>query len=144
MTVLSYVTEGVIAAPPDQVFDFCSDLRSELIWNPNAEQVEKLTDGPVSVGTRFRARWSNAGEVIVELVDFERPKSWATRSMARGMEVVFRGTVVGQNGGTRYLARMELTPRGLAWLYAPLALLGMRRQDTTNMRLIKEALESRE
>lgn len=58
------------------------------------------------------------------------------------MEVVFRGTVVGQNGGTRSVARMELTPRGLAWLYAPLALLAMRRQDTTNMRLIKGASES--
>ena len=142
MAVLSYTKQGAIGVAPEEVFDFGSDLRNELVWNPNAEQVEKLADGPVRVGTRFRARWSNAGEVIVEVVEFDRPQSWATRSIARGMEVVFRGTVAAQDDGTRYVGRMELRPRGLAWLYAPFALLAMSRQDVTNMRLIKESLES--
>jgi hypothetical protein len=93
MAVLSYTKQRVIGVAPEEVFNFCSDLRNELVWNPNAEQVEKLVDGPVRVGTRFPARWSNAGEVIVEVVEFDRPQSWATRSIARGMEVVFRGTV---------------------------------------------------
>jgi hypothetical protein len=60
------------------------------------------------------------------------------------MEVVFRGAVSEENGRTRYVARMEVRPRGIAWLYAPLALLAMRRQDITNMRLIKEAVEAAE
>lgn len=144
MAVLSYVVEDVIAASPEEVFDFCSDLRNELVWNPNAVQVEKLTDGPIETGTRFRARWSNVGEVIVELSQFDRPKRWATRSAARGIEVVFRGAVSEEGGKTRYVARMELLPMGMAWLYAPLALLAMRRQDTTNMRLIRETLEASE
>lgn len=144
MAALSYAIEGVIEASPVDVFDFCSDLRNELVWNPNAEAVEKLTDGPVDTGTRFRARWANAGEVIVEVVGFDRPESWATRSIARRMEVLFRGTVDDENGETRYVARMEVRPMGLAWLYAPLAWLAMRRQDATNMRLIKQALESGE
>lgn len=142
MAVLSYVVEDVIAASPVEVFDFCSDLRNELVWNPNAEQVDKLTDGPVGPGTRFRACWANAGEVTVDVSEFDRPKRWATRSIARGMEVVFRGAVSEEDGKTRYMARMEVRPIGLAWLYAPLALLAMRRQDTTNMRLIKEAVEA--
>lgn len=142
MVVLSYATQGVIDAPLSDVFEFCSDLGNELVWNPNAEAVEKLTDGPVSVGTHFRARWANAGEMTVEVVEFDRPKSWATRSDARGMEVLFRGTVSEENGRTRYVTRMEVRPRGLARLYAPLAVLAMRRQDTTNMRLIKEAVEA--
>lgn len=144
MAVLSYVVEDVIEASPVEVFDFCSDLRNELVWNPNAEQVDKLTDGPVGLGTRFRARWANAGEVIVEVFEFDRPKRWATRSVARGMEVVFRGAVSEENGRTRYVARMEVRPRGLAWLYAPLALLAMHRQDITNMSLIKRAVEAAE
>lgn len=142
MAVLSYLVEDVIAASPVEVFDFCSDLRNELVWNPNAEQVDKLTDGPVGAGTRFRARWANAGEVIVEVSEYDRPHQWATRSIARGMEVIFRGTVSEDDGRTRYVARMEVRPIGLAWLYAPLALLAMRRQDTTNMHLIKEAVEA--
>jgi hypothetical protein len=30
MTALSYSTETVIHRPPEDVFEFCSDLRSEL------------------------------------------------------------------------------------------------------------------
>jgi hypothetical protein len=34
--------EAVIRRPAEDVFDFCSDLRSELQWNPKAKYVEKL------------------------------------------------------------------------------------------------------
>lgn len=144
MAVLTYVVEDVISASPVEVFDFCSDLRNELVWNPNAEQVHMLTEDPVGAGTRFRARWANAGEVMVDVFEFDRPKRWATRSVARGMEVIFQGAVSEENGSTRYVARIQVRPIGLAWLYAPLAALAMRRQDTTNMRLIKEAVEAAE
>lgn len=143
MTFLSYVKQRVIDVSPADAFRFCSDLRNELSWNPNAKQVEKLTEGPVGVGTRFRARWANTGEVVVEVVEFDPPRSWATRSTARGMEVVFRGDVAAETaGGTRYVARIEVQPRGLAWVYAPLALLAMSRQDAINMDLIERTLES--
>jgi hypothetical protein len=143
LTTRSYVKEAVIDVSQAEAFRFCSDLRNEMAWNPNAEQVDKLSDGPVDVGTRFRARWSNAGEVLVEVVEFDPPRSWATRSAARGMEIVSRGEVIADpGGGTRYTAHMEVQPRGLAWIYAPLAVLAMRRQDTINMSLIKQTLES--
>jgi len=51
--------------------------------------------------------------------------------------------VTGLGGGTGYSAQMVLKPKGLARLYAPLALLAMRRQESTNLRLIKETLEAR-
>jgi hypothetical protein len=38
---------------------------------------------------------------------------------------------------------LDLQPSGLAMLYAPLALVAMRRQDVENMRRIRERLESR-
>jgi hypothetical protein len=143
LTIRSYVKEAVIDVSQADAFRFCSDLRNEMAWNPNAEQVDKISDGPVDVGTRFRARWSNAGEVVVEVVEFDPPRSWATRSAARGMETVFRGEVNADPGGsTRYTAHIEVQPSGLAWIYAPLAVLVMRRQDTINMSLIKQTLES--
>ena len=74
MSALSYRTETVIRRPPQDVFDYCSDLRSELQWNPKVNYVEKLTDGPVRVGTRYRARWANSGPTAVEVVQFDRPR----------------------------------------------------------------------
>jgi uncharacterized protein YndB with AHSA1/START domain len=139
---LSYSIETVIRRPAEDVFDFCSDLRSELRWNPKAKYVEKLTDGPVGVGTRYRAQWANSGPTAVEVVQFDRPRSWATHTNARGMGIRFQGTVSDAAPGARYTAYLELQPRRLARLVAPLALWAMRRQDQKNMRRIRQALES--
>jgi hypothetical protein len=139
----AYHTETVIRRSPEEVFEFCSDLRSELQWNPKVKYLEKLTDGPVGVGTRYRARWATSGPTAVEVVGFDRPHSWDTTTTARGMSIRFQGTVSDAGPGARYSASLELRPKGLAWLVAPLALLAMRRQDQqNNMDRIQEALES--
>ena len=142
MRALSYRIETVIRRSPEDVFDFCSDLRSELQWNPKVEYIEKLTDGPVGVGTRYSARWSGSGPTTVEIVAFDRPRGWETTTSARGMVIRFRGTVTDAAPGAHYTAYLELHPKGLAWLVAPLALLAMRRQDQQNMHRIREAVES--
>jgi glyoxylase-like metal-dependent hydrolase (beta-lactamase superfamily II) len=139
---LSYSIETVVCRPAEDVFDFCSDLRSELRWNPKAEYVEKLTEGPVGVGTRYRAQWSNSGPTTVEVVQFDRPWRWETHANARGMGIRFQGTVTDAAPGARYTAYLELRLRRLARLVAPLALRAMRRQDHKNMHRIREALES--
>lgn len=141
MPPLWYACEIVIGNSPEAVFAFCSDLRNEMVWNPKARSVEKLTDGPVGVGTRFLARWSNAGPTVVEIVRFDRPHQWETRSITRGLEVAMTGTVEENALGARYLARVQLRPHGVAVLYAPLALRAMRRQEPRSMRLIRDTLE---
>jgi uncharacterized protein YndB with AHSA1/START domain len=142
MRALTYRTETVIRRSPTDVFEFCSDLRSELQWNPKVKYIEKLTDGSVGVGTRYRARWANSGPTTVEVVAFDRPRSWETNTTARGVGIRFQGTVTDAAPGARYTASLELHPKGLAWLVAPLALLAMRRQDQQNMHRIREALEA--
>jgi deazaflavin-dependent oxidoreductase (nitroreductase family) len=142
MRALAYRTQTVIHRPPAEVFEFCSDLRSELQWNPKAKYIEKLTDGPVEVGTRYRARWANSGPTTVEIVQFNRPHMWETNATAKGMAIRFQGTVTDAGPGARYTADLELHPTGLAWLIAPLALLAMRRQDQQHMHRIRQALES--
>jgi uncharacterized protein YndB with AHSA1/START domain len=142
MKALAYRTEIVIRRPPEDVFDFCSDLRSELQWNPKAKYVEKLTDGPVGAGTRYRARWSGSGPTAVEVIRFDPPRRWETTAKARGMAIRFQGTVTDAPPGARYTASVELHPKGLARLVAPFALLAMRRQDQQHMHRIREALES--
>ena len=78
----------------------------------------------------------------MEVVAFDRPRSWETNTTARGMGIRFQGTVTDADPAARYTASLELHPKGLAWLVAPLALLAMRRQDQQNMHRIREALEA--
>lgn len=53
MTVIINSVE--IARPIEEVFDYLSDQVNELHWNPSVEAMEKLTDGPVRVGTQHPA-----------------------------------------------------------------------------------------
>lgn len=142
MALLSYTRTATIRRPPDDVFEFLSDLRHELDWNPEATQIEKLTDGPVGVGTRFEAKWRRTRPTIVEVDRYERPTSWRTRSKALGIEVLASGEVAATPGGSRYTIRLDLRPGGLAVLVAPLVKVMMERGEARNMQLVRDALES--
>ena len=75
MTVIE--NQATIACTPEELFDYCVDLRNELEWNPTVISMEKLTDGPIGVGTRYLARWKGAPSAIeVTCVEFDRPRRW--------------------------------------------------------------------
>lgn len=50
MSVIS--NSVVIRCTAEEAFDYLSDLRNELEWNPGMDTIEKLTDGPVGLGTK--------------------------------------------------------------------------------------------
>lgn len=50
MTVTSNSVD--IQCDPEEAFDYLSDHRSELEWNPGIESIDKLTGGPVSLGAK--------------------------------------------------------------------------------------------
>lgn len=141
MRELSYANQTTIDVPPDVVFRFCSDLRNELLWNPAARYVVKMTDGPVGVGTRFAARWDTLGTVAVEVVEYDPPHSWVTYACAAGLDVTVRGCVGAHGSRSVYTVRVQIHAVGMARLYAPLAVLAMHHQEIRNMRLIRQMLE---
>ena len=51
MTVINNSVE--IRCTAEEAFDYLSDHRSELEWNPGIVSIDKLTDGPVGLGTRY-------------------------------------------------------------------------------------------
>jgi Polyketide cyclase / dehydrase and lipid transport len=65
-----------IARSPEDVFDYCTDLTREPEWNPKAMRVEKLSDGPIAVGTRYEAEFLKGNPTTIEFVRFERPVAW--------------------------------------------------------------------
>ncbi len=73
-TLIENVIE--IARTPEDVFDYLSDLGNEVRWNPDCVSIEQLTDGPVGVGTRFRAKWKQGPVVFPEVTAYERPRTW--------------------------------------------------------------------
>ena len=79
MTVISNSVE--IRCTPEEAFDYLSDHRSELEWNPGIESIDKLTDGPIGLGTRYLAKWMSAPKAVeVETIAYDRPHGWTVHN----------------------------------------------------------------
>ena len=125
---------------PEDVFDYLVDLRHELEWNPDAQSMEKLSDGPIGVGTRYLAKWKQSSLIEVECIRFNRPRGWAY-SNGGPVSVVFDVTLTPQESGTLLASRFEAQPNGLMKLFFPVFLQVLKRGEKQNMRCIKAALE---
>jgi hypothetical protein len=101
-----------IEAQPEAVFDYCTDVLREPEWNPKLLEVEKLTEGPIGLGTRFKIRLDGVGWSTTENIAFERPKYWAATSASRLLDVRIEFEV-DTNGPRRPAFRADSSPA--AW-----------------------------
>jgi uncharacterized protein YndB with AHSA1/START domain len=130
-----------IDRPREVVFDFLSDPRNELRWNPKVEVMEKITEGPLGVGSKFKAKWTKSKLVTMECEHFERPSAWRYRN--DGPVVVDLSIALEESGdGTMLTSCFDATPRGAFRLVFPIFLAMMRREEAANMRLLKQAVEA--
>jgi carbon monoxide dehydrogenase subunit G len=125
---------------PEDVFDYLVDLRNELEWNPDAESMEKTTEGPLGVGTRYLAKWKQSGLVEVECTRYDRPNGWSHLNGGR-LAVAFDATVTPQDDGSLLQVRFDARPNGLLKLFFPVLVPLLRRSEHRNMKNINEALE---
>jgi uncharacterized protein YndB with AHSA1/START domain len=129
-----------VCRSPEEVFDYLVDLRNELEWNPDVQSMEKLTDGPIGVGTRFLAKWKQSKLIEVECIRFERPHRWAY-SNGGLLSVVFDVTITLQGTGSLLASRFDARPHGLLKLFFPVLLRELKRAEKQNMHYIKNVLE---
>jgi uncharacterized protein YndB with AHSA1/START domain len=130
----------LIKRGPDEVFDYLVDLRNELEWNPGVVSMEKLTDGPIGVGTRYLAKWKQSQRIEVECVAFDRPRRWVYTN-GGPVAVTFTGTLTPHQTGTRLVVSFDARPRGWMRLVFPVFVLVMKRQERENMVNIRRTLE---
>jgi hypothetical protein len=76
---------AVIERPIDEVFAFLADGTNDPKFSPRVEQIRRITDGPIGVGTLFASTVKDAGMKSsrkFELTRFEAPTTirWAERS----------------------------------------------------------------
>jgi uncharacterized protein YndB with AHSA1/START domain len=140
--------EIVINRPVEEVFDFVADERNEPRYNPRMPRVEKLSPGPVGLGSRFRAEMRTRPrpmEMTTEFTGYERPRRLASTTRMSRMDI--RGTLSFDPvpGGTRMRWSWELEPHGLLKLMTPLASpIGARgeRAIWTSLKRLLEAQEA--
>jgi carbon monoxide dehydrogenase subunit G len=97
-----------IAAPPDRVFEVLTDLDGASRWMPNFVRIEKLTPGPLRVGSQWRETRKMFGKESTEqfeVTGLERDRSFelfidGTKGTSKRGQFRFRYDLSPQNGGT--------------------------------------------
>lgn len=135
------VAEAAIRRSPEEVFDYCADHAHEPEWNIRMRGVQKLTDGPIGVGTRYLMEFTSGPPVISECVRFERPDVWEMIGRSRALTSGWRGTVERKGHAAHLVLRMEIQLRGVLGFAAPVLRRRMRPELVREIATIKAALE---
>jgi uncharacterized membrane protein len=136
--------EILIKRPVEQVFDYVADQRNEPIYNPRMLRSEKITDGPIGIGTRFRATTQSGWreiEMLIEVTEYQRPRRFGSRTTMSSADVDGGLTFEPVNGATRMSWSWDVRPRGSLRILAPLVARLGRRQEQTIWTALKDQLE---
>lgn len=139
-TLIENVIE--IARTPEDVFDYLSDMGNEVRWNPDCVSMERLTDGAVGLGTKFRAKWKQGPVVFTEVTAYDRPHTWTYAnggSIGCALTVTLEAT---SNGRTRLTSRGLWSANGLARLFFPIFIRTMRKAEVQVLANARRALEA--
>jgi uncharacterized protein YndB with AHSA1/START domain len=134
-----------IARPVEEVFDFVADERNEPSYNEEMVRCEKISPGPIGVGTTYEADLIVRGRttpMTIEVTDFDPPHRLESWSRVPKMDI--HGAVIFEpiSGGTRMSWKWDLTPRGPLRLLGPLVTMMGRRQEERIWTSLKKLLES--
>lgn len=134
-----------IGRPVEVVFDYVADQTNEPHYNPAMVRSEKLTAGPVGIGTRFRAAVRSVGrtvEMLIEYTEYQRPRLLASRTSMHQADIEYTLTFEPVIGGTRMRWSGRLRPKGFSRLVGPLITRVGERQEQRNWEGLKRLLEN--
>lgn len=127
--------ELVIDRPVEAVFDFVADERNEPRYNPHMRSAQKVSEGPIRAGTRFRSQVASMGRTIgmaTVLTAYERPRRLDSATRVSFMDTSGSLTFEPAGTGTRMRWSWQVEPRGLLRLASPvMAGVGRRQERAT-------------
>ncbi len=139
--------EIVIHRPVEEVFDTVADERNEPRFNSEMISAEQITDGPIGLGTRYRAEVLSGGkptEMIIEFTGFDRPRRLASRTWMAAMDIEGALTFDPVPEGTRMRWEWEVHPHGFLRLMGPFVAYMGRRQELGIWTGLKRYLETQQ
>ena len=135
----------VIKRPVDEVFDFVADERNEPRYNPRMLRAEKVSDGPIGAGTKFRAETATtrgSAEMTIEITRYERPSRLESSTRLSNMDIKGALTFDPVPEGTRMRWVWDVRAHGVLTLMGPLISRMGERQERTIWTNLKRVLEA--
>ena len=137
--------EVTIDAPVGEVFDMVADERSEPRYNPRIVRVQKVSEGPVGIGSRFVAEpkgMGAKGEMTVEVLEYDRPHRLRTIVRSSYMQVEGTVTFAQVGGRTRLRWDWDMSLIGAMRLLSPVLAVIAPRWERRNWVDLKGYMES--
>jgi len=134
----------LIRRPPAAVFAVVSDLEHATHWVPGLVALEKLTPGPVAVGTQYRQRIHLAGrdvEGVLVISALEPERVFAHTSRAGPAKLFGHFELTPEDGGTRVAHHHEIRLSGLARAMAPLVASKAEHNTAQALENLRQLLE---
>lgn len=133
-----------IDAPVKKVFEYSTNNDNDPVWMEEVVKVQKMTDGPIGVGSTFKNYVEFLGRSIEdshEIVEYE-PFTSMTISQKAG-PVPFKATYLYRplEDGTRFSMQIEAEPGGFFKLASPLVRRQLKTQYERNLKNLKAILE---
>jgi carbon monoxide dehydrogenase subunit G len=134
--------EIVIERPNEEVFDFVADQCNEPRFNPQMTLAEKISPGPIRVGTRFRVVITGAGEMTIEFTEYDRARRLASTTHMSTMDITGALTFEPVPEGTLMKWTWDMEPRGFYKLLSPVMRRMGKRQEMAIWTGLKHVLEA--
>ena len=139
--------EIVIGRLVEDVFDYVADECNEPTYNVQMRRAEKISAGPIGVGTQYRAEVVSGGRsasMVIEFTEYERPRKLASKTTMSSKDIAYTLIFEPVREGTRMRWSGEIEPHGLLNLIRPLVAWIGRRQELRIWTGLKAVLEGKE
>jgi len=135
-----------VAQPPDIVFPYLSDLENAPEWVPDLVSVQKVTEGPIGVGTRYAEvvrMGSRMEKADLEVTEYAPDRVFAHSGRGGPSTFSARFELEPDDGGTRITHSYSVSMSGMFKLVAPLATNWIRKNTEAGVENLTRLLESR-
>lgn len=130
--------------PIEQVFAFLMDTTQLTTWQPNLVKIDKLTEGPLRMGSRFqevRRLGRKESAIQGEIIALEPNKRFETRTLTKP-QVTVSYFLEPDEGGTQLKHRFIMLTSGFMRLLEPLIAKSIREESELEFANLKRVLES--
>ncbi|MBP2243224.1 carbon monoxide dehydrogenase subunit G [Cytobacillus eiseniae] len=135
----------IIQKPIDEVFNYMSGMENVHEVMPIVVKMEKLTDGEIGAGTKFKETRLVRGKNVyaeVEYVQYEQNRSFTSRSNSNGLIVEYKYMFHEIEEGTQVEFEAFIKTTGLRMrLSKPMIVKMIKREDGYQLENLKNMLE---
>ena len=133
-----------IARSVEDVFAYVTDVTNDPAWHTDILEAQKVTEGPVGVGTKWHARFKPSmgiSEGDMEVVTFEPNRIQVMRGEIGPMHPTLTYLLEPSEGGTKFTRHVQIRVSGMMKVMQPMMAMMVPKQNKGFLANLKRVLE---